>query len=42
MERIEVRAISTICLSLTLEIKHNVLNEKSPCDSLEKLEKIYM
>ena len=32
----------TIRLSLTLEIKYSVLNEKSPSDLWAKLEKIYM
>ena len=33
---------STIRLSLTLEIKYSILNEKSPSDLWEKFEKIYM
>ena len=39
---LEIRAISTIRLSLTLEIKYSVLNEKSRSDLWEKLKKIYM
>ena len=41
-EDLEIRAISTIRLSLTLEIKYSVLNEKSRSDLWEKLKKIYM
>ena len=41
-EDLEIRAISTIRLSLTFEIKYSVLNEKSCSDLWEKLKKLYM
>ena len=39
-EELEAIAVSTIHLSLTLEIMYNILNEKSPFNLWEKLEKI--
>ena len=38
-EELETRVISTIHLSLALEIKYSVLNEKSPSDLWKKLER---
>ena len=36
-EELEARVVSTIHLSLALEIKNSVLNEKSPSNLWEKL-----
>ena len=40
-EELEARAVSTIQLSLAPELKYSVMNEKSPSQLREKLEKVY-
>ena len=39
MGRIKAKAVNVICLSLTLQLKYSVLNERSPSNLWQKWEK---